>query len=212
VLATATRGELGGSNHDPRQLATRRERELRTAMSVLGVDDVRFLGYADGDCADADFQAATGSIAALIADVRPDVIVTFGPDGMTNHPDHIAVSRWTTAAAVDAGHENLFYTTFTEEFAQLHGDLHTRLGVWMGEGDPPAVPVADLDLHIVPTPRELELKRRALHAHESQISPLVGMIGADAFDGWWTDEFFRRPTSDELSDYELTGAAPCRAR
>ncbi|MGZ4724906.1 MAG: PIG-L deacetylase family protein, partial [Ilumatobacteraceae bacterium] len=87
VLATATRGERGGTD-DPQLLAEIRERELRRAMSIIGVDDVRLLGYADGECADADFDQAAGSIAALIDDVSPDLIVTFGPDGITHHPDH----------------------------------------------------------------------------------------------------------------------------
>ena len=98
VLATATRGELGGTG-DPQRLAAVRERELRQAMSIIGVDDVRLLGYADGECADADFDHAVRAIVAVIEAVKPDIIVTFGPDGITYHPDHIAVSSWTTAAA-----------------------------------------------------------------------------------------------------------------
>ena len=197
VLATATRGERGGTASDPRLLAEIRERELRTAMSILGVDDVRLLGYGDGECADAERDEAMRSIADLIEDVHPDVVVTFGPDGITHHPDHVAVSSWTTAAAAAVGHQGLFYATMTEDFTRQHDDLHTTLGVWMG-GEPCPVPDEDLALHVAPTRRERELKRRALRAHASQICGLIEMIGADAFDAWWVDEFFRRPTADEL--------------
>ena len=76
-------------------------------MAGLCVRDVRFLGYSDGQCADADAEQAIESITVLIEDVRPDVIVTFGPDGVTGHPDHIAVRMWTTAAAAALGHERL---------------------------------------------------------------------------------------------------------
>jgi LmbE family N-acetylglucosaminyl deacetylase len=206
VVATATRGELGGSATDPRLLAGLRERELRSAMSNLGVDDVRFLGYADGECADAEVDDAVRSIADLIDDVHPDVIVTFGPDGITHHPDHIAVSRWTTAAAVAVGHQGLLYATMTDEFARRHDDLHTTLGVWMGGGEPFPIPAADLALHVVPTRRERELKGRVLRAHSSQISGLIEMIGAKAFDDWWVDEFFRRPTAAELVVEHRVGA------
>ena len=203
VLATATRGERGG-NRDPRWLAELRSHELRAAMATLGVHDVRFLGHADGECANADFCDAVATVAALIDDVRPDVIVTFGPDGMTNHPDHIAVSAWTTAAAVATGHaEALLYATFTEEFASAFDELHSRLGVWMGEGEPSAVPESDLAVHLVATAGELRLKRRALRSHASQIAPLIDLIGGDAFDGWWTDEFFRRPAPAELEAAQL---------
>ena len=101
VMATATRGEGGGSG-DPHELAVLRERELRDAVSHVGVDDVRLLGYADGGCSSVDTEEGTGAIIALIEDVQPDVVVTFGPDGITGHPDHIAVSRWTTAAVCEA--------------------------------------------------------------------------------------------------------------
>jgi LmbE family N-acetylglucosaminyl deacetylase len=196
VLATATRGEGGGSG-DPRELAVLRERELRDAMSHVGVDDVRFLGYADGSCSTVDAETATGSIAALIEDVQPDVVVTFGPDGITGHPDHIAVSRWTTAAACAVGHSNVLYATMTDDFARRHEALHSSIGIWMG-GEPHTVAAADLALHVVPTTaRERRLKARALRAHASQTEALIELIGADAFDAWWVEEFFRRPTIAE---------------
>ncbi|MGZ4767035.1 MAG: PIG-L deacetylase family protein [Ilumatobacteraceae bacterium] len=206
VLATATRGERGGTD-DPQLLAEIRERELRRAMSIIGVDDVRLLGYADGECADADFDQAAGSIAALIDDVSPDLIVTFGPDGITHHPDHITVSRWTTTAAAALGHDGLLYATMTDEFARRHDDLHTELGVWMA-GGPCPVPVADLALHVVPTRRERALKQLVLRAHASQISALIDMIGDEVFDSWWVEESFRRPTAEELSTAECMGGQP----
>ena len=195
VLASATRGERGGSG-DPDELAILREHELRTAMAGLCVRDVRFLGYGDGQCAYADAEQAIESIIALIEDVRPDVIVTFGPDGVTGHPDHIAVSMWTTAAAAAVGHDRVLYATMTDDFMRRHESLHSDLGVWMG-GEPHAVEATDLALHVVPTSHERKLKGRALRAHASQVSALIDMIGDEAFDDWWVDEFFRRPTTDE---------------
>ena len=200
VLASATRGEAGGSG-DTDELATLREHELRTAMASLCVRDVRFLGYGDGQCAYADAEEAIESIIALIEDVRPDVIVTFGPDGLTGHPDHIAVSMWATAAAAAVGHERVLYATMTDDFMRRHDSLHSDLGVWMG-GEPEGVDPADLALHVVPTSRERMLKGRALRAHASQVSTLIDMIGDEAFDDWWVDEFFRRPTADEWATAE----------
>jgi LmbE family N-acetylglucosaminyl deacetylase len=205
VLATATWGEAGGAG-DPDELAAVRERELRTAMAGLCVRDIRMLGYADGQCENADAPEAVRSIMALIEDVRPDVIVTFGPDGVTGHSDHIAVSRWTTAAAAALGHDRLLYATMTDEFMNEHEELHSELGVWMG-GEPRSVAESDLALRLVPTSRERELKRRALRAHASQTAPLIDLIGAEAFDGWWVDEFFRQPTMPEWSSAaEVMGA------
>jgi LmbE family N-acetylglucosaminyl deacetylase len=198
VVATATRGERGGTAPDRGELAVLRERELRSAMSYVGVHDVRILGYADGACSGMDPSRATHSIIEVIDDVRPDVIVTFGPDGMTGHPDHVAVSRWTTAAATAVGHGRLLYATMTDDFVRQHEALHDSIGVWMG-GEPRPVAASDLALHVVPTPRERALKRRALRAHASQTAPLIELIGPDAFDAWWVDEYFREATVAERS-------------
>jgi LmbE family N-acetylglucosaminyl deacetylase len=205
VMASATRGEGGGSG-DPRELAALRERELRTAMSHLGVDDVRFLGYADGHCATVDAEAGIGSIVALIEDVQPDVMVTFGPDGITGHPDHIAVSRWATAAACALGHDELLYATMTDDFARQHHALHSSIGIWMG-GSAHTVAAADLALHVAPaTAHERALKARALRAHASQTTALIDLIGADVFDAWWVDEFFRRPTAAEWAGHPVASS------
>jgi LmbE family N-acetylglucosaminyl deacetylase len=106
-LLTATRGERGwtGDPHaypGPAALGTMRERELREAASVLGLQQVDFLKYVDGDLDLANAGEVIGSIVAHLRRVRPHVVITFGPDGATGHPDHIAISQFTTAAIVCA--------------------------------------------------------------------------------------------------------------
>ena len=64
-------------------------------MAVLGVDDHRFLGLPDG-ALDRHEDRGRALVGQLIDAVRPDTILTFGPDGITFHPDHIAVHRWVT--------------------------------------------------------------------------------------------------------------------
>ena len=66
----------------------------------------------------------------------------------------------------------------------------------MGDG-PRTIPHQDLALVVVPTPRERELKNRALRAHASQVSTLVDLIGTEAFESWSVDEYFRRPNLAE---------------
>src|SRR5690242_7783466 len=94
VVVTATLGEHGTRDPvtwPPARLAARRRVELQDSLAILGVDEVHLLGFEDGHCAEHD---ATDVVATIIDDVAPDVIVTFGPDGMTGHPDHRTVSRW----------------------------------------------------------------------------------------------------------------------
>ena len=99
-LACATKGERGTT--DPalagQKLGAIREGELRRACAILGVRDVSFLGYMDGDVDKVAFPEMVESIAAVLRRVKPDAVVTFGPDGVTRHPDHVAVGRATTAA------------------------------------------------------------------------------------------------------------------
>ncbi len=110
-LLTATRGDGGRyrghrpgdpQHPGPVALATIREAELRAAASVLGVREVSLLDYHDQHLDRANPREAIADIAGHLRRVRPDVVVTFGPDGAYGHPDHIAISQFTTAAIVAA--------------------------------------------------------------------------------------------------------------
>jgi LmbE family N-acetylglucosaminyl deacetylase len=106
-LVTATRGERGwfGDEHaypGVEALGQIREAELRTAAEVLGIRSVDFLGYLDGDLDQAHPAEVVSKIALHLRRVKPDVVVTFGPDGSYGHPDHIAISQSTTAAIIEA--------------------------------------------------------------------------------------------------------------
>jgi LmbE family N-acetylglucosaminyl deacetylase len=109
-LVTATRGQQGRfrGHRDPpehpgaQRLGEIRERELRAAASVLGVTDVAVLDYQDKALDRVDAREAVEAIASHVRRVQPQVVVTFGPDGAYGHPDHIAISQFTTAAIVAA--------------------------------------------------------------------------------------------------------------
>ena len=122
VIVTATLGDHGTDDPvswPPRRLAACRHGELRRSLATLGVQEYHLLGFEDGTC---DTRDGTDAIARHIVDIRPDVIVTFGPDGMTGHLDHRAVSRWTTDAWMATGSDaELWYTTVTPDFHQQWG-------------------------------------------------------------------------------------------
>ena len=110
-LVTATRGQSGryrglppGDDRHPGAdaLAAIREQELREAAAVLGVHEVSLLDYRDQHLDRADPTAAIADIVAQLRRIRPQVVVTFGPDGAYGHPDHIAVSQFASAATVAA--------------------------------------------------------------------------------------------------------------
>jgi LmbE family N-acetylglucosaminyl deacetylase len=106
-LVTATRGERGrfgpkGERGDPAEVGRVREAELRSASAILGIREVSVLGFPDGAVDDVPVSTALQTIVTHIRRIKPDAIVTFGPDGAYGHPDHIAISQFTTAATVSA--------------------------------------------------------------------------------------------------------------
>jgi len=106
-LVTATPGERGRFGTSPERPADAmvgqtREMELRNAARELGVREVTVLGYPDGRVDAVAPAIAQNAIAEQLRRIKPQVVVTFGPDGAYGHPDHIAVSQLTTAAVVRA--------------------------------------------------------------------------------------------------------------
>jgi LmbE family N-acetylglucosaminyl deacetylase len=104
VLVHVTSGEAGQiadpALATPETLGVVREEEDRRSWVALGREPDRheWLRYPDHAVADADRGELTARIAAILAEERPDVVVTFGADGITGHPDHIRVGEATTEA------------------------------------------------------------------------------------------------------------------
>ena len=110
-LVTATRGgrgRFGEGEVSPGLdvVGQMREAELLAAAEELGIREVRFLDYIDGDLDQADPREAMARIAAHLRRVKPQVVITFGPEGAYGHPDHIAISQFTTAAVACAADPN----------------------------------------------------------------------------------------------------------
>ena len=179
--------------------AALRWRELTASVAELGVTDVRYLGLADGECHLADDDVMTRRILEVIEETRPEAVITFGPDGITGHPDHRAVSRWTTAAWNRSDRAaDLLYAAMTEEFMDRNDELHRRLGLFAEYGAPPQpLPRSAVALGCTLNPDELERKRTALARHASQTTALATAVGEDAYHHWWRDETFRKgPAAD----------------
>ena len=213
TVVTATRGEKGTGDpslFDTAAFAEHREQELRDSLGVLGVHDVRFLGHADGTCDTADPEVAASAIAAVMAEVQPDVVVTFGPDGITGHPDHRAVSDWTTRAWAQARVGELRYATMTHDYVADYADLHADIGAFdeFGLSGPHSVAAQDLVAEYVLSDAELDRKREALARHGSQTAPLAEFMGEETYRTWWRAEWFRGPTSVELAAAGFTGRMP----
>jgi LmbE family N-acetylglucosaminyl deacetylase len=202
VCITATRGEAGFPDDDPRSLEERaavRETELAACFDVLGVTEHHWLSYPDGACDQVPDAEPVERLCELIEEVRPDTVLTFSPDGQTGHVDHIAASRWTTLACRRAAPDvPLFYAVMTPEWAADFMDAAAIDQVMMVEGmEPPTIPASDLSLwHVLDDPL-LDRKVRALRAQESQVEPLVIQMGEHRFRQINRDEMFRLASADD---------------
>jgi LmbE family N-acetylglucosaminyl deacetylase len=198
VVATATRGEAGSA--DPvgcpgHVLAAIREREMADSLAALGVTEHRWLRRASGTLTDGELAAVPHAegvrmVARLIDEVRPDQVVTFGPDGVTGHADHRAVSRWVTDAwRVRGGRGDLWYAALPPGFLPRWERLCADHGIWM-DGPPEPVDPADL-AHVEECAGSLlDRKFAALAAHTSQTAGLIRSVGARRYREWWNTEAF----------------------
>jgi LmbE family N-acetylglucosaminyl deacetylase len=106
-LVCATRGEMGwydseGPNPGFEGVGQIRTEELNCAAANLGLHSVNFLDYVDGYVDKANPAEIIEKLVAQIRRIKPQVVVTFAPDGAYGHPDHIALSQFTNGALVCA--------------------------------------------------------------------------------------------------------------
>jgi LmbE family N-acetylglucosaminyl deacetylase len=194
VCVTATRGEHGTGDPQrwpPDRLAAVRTTELARCLEILGVTEHHWLGYRDGDCPAVPRPDAVARLCELIDEVRPDTVVTFGPDGNTGHPDHRAVSGWATAAFDRAAPRGarLLYSAVPDRWAQRWSAVNEKFDVFV-PGFPVTVPEDRLDLDLVLDPETADRKVRALAAQVTQTAGLIDALGIGEYTAWAADEAF----------------------
>ncbi len=120
----ATDGAAGivapGLALDPSSLGAHRRGEDEEAWSAVGkVPDLHvWLGHGDGAVEAVGHHRLVEEVSAFLDEARPDVVVTFGPDGITGHPDHIAIGQAT---------DESFHAVRRQGGAGLHRLLHTAI-------------------------------------------------------------------------------------
>lgn len=124
-LVCATHGERGwyeSEGPDPglEAVAKIRTEELNRAAEHLGLQEVNFLDYIDGDVDQADPMMIIGKLVTHIRRIKPQVVVTFAPDGGYGHPDHIALSQFTNGALVCAADESFANGSSTHRVSKFY--------------------------------------------------------------------------------------------
>lgn len=213
-LLMATRGERGwfGPEADypgPARLGQIREKELRAAAEVLNLRELTFLDYQDGDLDQAAPDQAIGQIVAHLRRVQPQVVVTFDPYGSYGHPDHIAISQFTTAATVAAADltygsdidwpphrvSKLYYLVDTREDLAVYEALFGNLVMQVDHQERRAIgwPAWAITTRI-DTGAHWQQVWRAIRCHQSQLPSLQTLTGLPDKDHrrlWGCQNFYR---------------------
>jgi LmbE family N-acetylglucosaminyl deacetylase len=194
VVVTATRGEHGTEDPlgcPPELLAQVREQEMRASLDAVGVREHIWLGHHDGELAQIPRADGVAQIVEILRRVRPDTVVTFGPEGMTGHEDHQTMSRWVTEAWLSTGSRSaLWYATVSPDFHDRWGSVNERVGFWFENAVPPVTADEDLAAQLHLPDELLTTKYRALRAHTSQTRQLEALIGTEDYQQWWATESF----------------------
>jgi N-acetylglucosamine malate deacetylase 2 len=146
------------------ELGKIRREEFQNACKALGVKHCELMGFDDGKLMSVDFSVVAGRLVERIRSLRPDVVVTFGGDGITSHPDHTMTSLLTTAAFHWAAHPQRYPDKGEPHSAQRLYHLTTNFLI---PGRQPAMPApwtVTLNVHSV-----LSRKLEATYKHTSQI-------------------------------------------
>ncbi|MFF2995581.1 PIG-L deacetylase family protein [Streptomyces sp. NPDC057950] len=218
VLVTCTDGgqgdgvdgrEPGHHDHRPEEVAARRAHELAMSGAALGVSHLIRLDHPDSGLPDfpddvdprafsrVDGEPVVRQLEALMREYRPDVLVTYPPDGLSNHPDHVRTHDLTTAAferirtaggfLVQAGADarpgrrlpKLYHIALSvSRLAAVRTLVRASLGpdAWtpplgMGVDDDDVTTVVDVSAFW-----EQKLRALAAHASQSDARALLGML------------------------------------
>jgi LmbE family N-acetylglucosaminyl deacetylase len=214
-LLTATRGERGrfGDSQEspgPEIVGKVREAELLEAAKELGLREVRFLDYPDGALDKVDTAEAIQRIAGHLRRVKPQVVITFGPDGAYGHPDHIAISQLTTAAIVCAADplfglqpaigephrvNKLYFIAWSPKKWTAYETALRKLVFKVDGGERQAVPWPDWAITtVLDTSRVWPAVWRAVSCHKTQMTiyrKLAELSEELQRSLWGTQEFYR---------------------
>lgn len=199
ALLCVTAGEAGmtgGLADSQASLAALRRAELECAGQVMGLADLRILNYADGGAATWDRAALAEQITAFLGSHSPSVVITFDPNGITRHPDHIATHEVVRQVVLEAGPalgvRRLYYQVVTcPEEASPEG--------------PALACVSPADVNVTVDVSAFEAaKRAALRCHATQaedtanmLSRPDGSLAAEHYQLAWSDAGWRPAAGEE---------------
>lgn len=210
-LVIATRGEAGQIANPAvtptRPMSLLREQELRRACECFGITQLHMLNYIDGQTALVPPSEAVLQIVRLLRSLKPQVVISFGPEGIYGHFDHLVVHRWSSAAVQlaaqagywpEAGPAHTVAKFYHRAMPQQQVDQmeeHVGRGAVSMDGIPfPFVgyPMSQITT-VIDARDHAQAKLNGIRCYQSQLSPETPMLEAD-FDplanAWFWQETF----------------------
>jgi LmbE family N-acetylglucosaminyl deacetylase len=174
-LICATRGEAGWMGK-PRgavqeDLAQIRAGELDEAAAALAIGGVELWDYPDGGVSGVDRQELTQRIWEQISKLHPKAVVTFGPDGVYGHPDHVAIGACTDSAVTamsEGDRPALYHQAVDQQVVDFYREA-LRLSGGGGDHELPLILTEKIDVVFELDADEVMMKLRAIDCHRSQL-------------------------------------------
>ncbi len=161
-LLTFTRGEAGTlgpcATLPDEQVAEMRSRELACAVQVLGLRELILLNYPDGRLRELPESEALNLLDEHVRRIEPDIVLTFHSEGVTRHPDHMAVSRWC----------DLFFQQQRPRARLLQFGISLQQAQLIKNRTLYPIP-EDQITHRIDVGEFLEVKKQAIQCHQSQL-------------------------------------------
>lgn len=219
ALCTATLGDRGKAGEPPvcaaADLPRVRQAELLASAEIMGVSTLRVLGYGDRALAVAPTSTIRRQLVEVVRAFRPQVVVTFDPNGSNLHPDHVAISRF-AGDAVAAAADPRWFPDLGAPWAvtRLVWTLPVRPWGLLATDDPEREPGVDFTIDVAAWAPD---KARALRAHRTQHLNLdriffskpdpARLLGTELFRQAWGPALGARPAHDlfEGIDQETSG-------
>lgn len=193
ICITATKGEAGvqdAKRWPPDKLADIRSHEMHQAMQIIGCHHHHWLGYLDGHCQEVPLEQGAAKVREFVQLNKPDTILTFGPDGMTGHPDHQTVSHWVDEAIKDTETKVYHAVEERDRYEKYMVEADKKFDIYFNIDKPPVLDKAQCDIAFDLPPDILTKKRSALEVQHSQTERMFNNLAPDMMNAMISLETF----------------------
>lgn len=183
-LLCVTKGEVGVKGRTLKEkslkLGEERAKELLCSAKVLGVKKVYFLGFTDGTLSNNLYHKIASKIRVHLLKLKPEILITYEPQGVSGHIDHIATSMITMFVA-----KKLNFVREVWQVCRPESQMRNRPDYFVYF--PPGYKKSEID-KTVNVQSVWNKKVEAMMCHQSQINDIKRLLGM--FSKFPKEEYF----------------------